>query len=83
MGGSIASPAWPRNWFGGKVDIIIASQTPAVIAAKNATRDIPIVMGPAGDPIATGLITNLARPEGNVTGLSADVGRVGGKRISS
>ena len=55
----------------GKVDIIVASQTPAVIAAKNATRDIPIVMGPAGDPIATGLVTNLARPEGNVTGLSA------------
>ena len=54
-----------------KVDIIVASQTPAVIAAKNATRDIPIVMGPAGDPIATGLITNLARPEGNVTGLAA------------
>ena len=53
------------------VDVIVVSQTPAAIAAKNATRSIPIVMGAAGDPIATGLVTNLARPEGNVTGLSA------------
>jgi putative ABC transport system substrate-binding protein len=51
----------------GGADVIVASQTPAVIAAKNATRSIPIVMGAAGDPIATGLVTNLARPEGNVT----------------
>ncbi len=63
----------------GKVDIIVASQTPAAIAAKNATRDIPIVMGAAGDPIATGLVTNLARPEGNVTGLSATSAELGGK----
>jgi putative ABC transport system substrate-binding protein len=52
------------------VDVIIAVQTPAVNAAKNATADIPIVMM-AGDPIATGLISNLARPGGNLTGLSA------------
>jgi putative ABC transport system substrate-binding protein len=64
-----------------KVDIIVASQTPAVIAAKNATRDIPIVMGPAGDPIATGLITNLARPEGNVTGLSATSAELAAKNL--
>ena len=44
------------------VDVIVASQTPAVTAAKNATRTIPIVMAPAGDPVATGLIANLARP---------------------
>jgi putative tryptophan/tyrosine transport system substrate-binding protein len=52
------------------VDVIIAVQTPAAHAAKNATRDIPIVVM-AGDPIATGLISNLARPGGNLTGLSA------------
>jgi putative ABC transport system substrate-binding protein len=52
-----------------QVDVIVAIQTPAVYAAKNATRDIPIVMM-AGDPIATGLITNLARPDGNLTGLA-------------
>src|SRR5690242_4629523 len=52
-----------------QVDVIVAIQTPAVYAAKNATRDIPIVMM-AGDPIGTGLISNLARPDGNLTGLS-------------
>lgn len=55
------------------VDVIIAVQTPAAHAAKNATRDIPIVVM-AGDPIATGLISNLARPGDNVTGLSATAG---------
>jgi putative ABC transport system substrate-binding protein len=64
-----------------KVDIIVASQTPAVVAAKNATRDIPIVMGAAGDPIATGLITNLARPEANVTGLSATSAELAAKNL--
>jgi putative ABC transport system substrate-binding protein len=64
-----------------KVDIIVASQTPAIIAAKNATRDIPIVMGPAGDPIATGLVTSLARPEGNVTGLSATSAELAAKNL--
>src|SRR6476619_1301608 len=54
----------------GRVDVIVAVQTPAAHAAKNATRDIPIVVM-AGDPIATGLISNLARPDGNLTGLSA------------
>jgi ABC-type uncharacterized transport system substrate-binding protein len=53
-----------------RVDVIVAVQTPAAHAAKNATRDIPIVVM-AGDPIATGLISNLARPDGNLTGLSA------------
>jgi putative ABC transport system substrate-binding protein len=54
-----------------KVDMIVASQTPAIIAAKNATRDIPIVMAPADDPVALGFIASLARPGGNITGLSA------------
>jgi putative ABC transport system substrate-binding protein len=64
-----------------EVDVIVASQTPAVIAAKNATRDIPIVMGAAGDPIGTGLITSLARPEGNVTGLSATSAELAAKNL--
>jgi putative ABC transport system substrate-binding protein len=51
--------------------VIVASQTPAIMAAKNATRDIPIVMAPAGDPLALGFIASLARPGGNITGLSA------------
>jgi putative tryptophan/tyrosine transport system substrate-binding protein len=64
-----------------KVDGIVASQTPAVLAAKNAIRDIPIVMGAAGDPIATGLVASLARPEANVTGLSATSAELAAKNL--
>lgn len=74
-------PAMAEELVRNKVDIIIASQTPAVIAAKNATRDIPIVMGAAGDPIGTGLITNLARPEANITGLSATSAELAAKNL--
>jgi putative ABC transport system substrate-binding protein len=74
-------PALAEDLVRGKVDIIVASQTPAVIAAKNATRDIPIVMGAAGDPIGTGLVTSLARPEGNVTGLSATSAELSAKNL--
>jgi putative ABC transport system substrate-binding protein len=52
------------------VDLIVAFQTPAVQAAKQATTTIPIVMGSAGDAVATGLIASLARPGGNITGNS-------------
>jgi putative ABC transport system substrate-binding protein len=64
-----------------KVDVIVAVLTPAVSAAKNATRDIPIVMGPAGDPLATGLVASLARPGGNVTGVSATGAETGAKNL--
>jgi len=57
-----------------KVDIIVAVPTPAVTAAKKATETIPIVMIGVGDPVGTGLIASLARPGGNVTGLSFSVG---------
>ena len=63
-----------------QVDVIVAIQTPAVYAAKNATRDIPIVMM-AGDPIATGLISNLARPDGNLTGLSGAAAELAAKSL--
>ena len=63
-----------------KVDVIVAIQTPAVYAAKDATRDIPIVMM-AGDPIATGLIRNLARPDGNLTGLSGAAAELAAKSL--
>ena len=52
-----------------KADVIVARLTPAVIAARDATSQIPIVMIGAGDPIGNGLVTSLARPGGNVTGL--------------
>jgi putative ABC transport system substrate-binding protein len=54
-----------------KVDLIVASGTPTVLAAKKATTTIPIVMTNVGDPVGTGLVASLARPGGNVTGLSS------------
>jgi len=62
------------------VDVIIAVQTPAAHAAQNATHDIPIVVM-AGDPIATGLISNLARPGGNVTGMSVTADEAAAKSL--
>ena len=53
-----------------KVDVIFTYSTPAALAAKNATSTIPIVVGAMGDPVATGLAASLARPGGNLTGLS-------------
>ena len=53
-----------------KVGIIVTAVTNDTLVAKNATRDIPIVMAAAGDPVATGIVESLARPGGNITGLS-------------
>ncbi len=53
-----------------KVDVIVAPSTPAALAAKQATRTLPIVFAGAADPVTSGLVTSLARPGGNVTGLS-------------
>ena len=61
-----------------QVDLIVALSTPSVQAAKRATPAIPIVMI-AGDPVATGLVTSLARPGGNITGIAAMTAELGGK----
>jgi putative ABC transport system substrate-binding protein len=53
------------------VDLIVTRGTPAVMAAKNATETIPVVMAASGEPVGTGVVAGLARPGGNVTGLSA------------
>jgi ABC-type uncharacterized transport system substrate-binding protein len=73
-------PELAAQLVGTQPDLIIAVQTPAAHAAKNATRDIPIIFM-AGDPIATGLITNLARPGGNLTGLSATAAEAAAKSL--
>ena len=54
-----------------KVDIIVAAGSPAIRAAQQATTTIPIVIAATGDPVASGLVTSLARPGGNTTGLSS------------
>lgn len=53
-----------------KVDVIVTAATPLILAAKQVTSAIPIVFSVAGDPVSSGLVTSLARPGGNVTGLS-------------
>src|SRR5262249_33018090 len=63
-----------------KVDLIVASTTSAVIAAKQATSVIPIVFTQAGDPVGTGVVASLARPGGNVTGLSNQISDTRSKR---
>ncbi len=64
-----------------KVNVILTWGTEAALAAKRATRTIPIVMGAIGDPIAAGIVSNLARPGGNVTGLTSLAGELEGKRL--
>src|SRR5262244_1604175 len=64
-----------------KVDVIVTHNTPPILAAKQATSVIPIVFATAGDPVGTGIVANLARPGGNVTGLSSQTPEVAGKRI--
>jgi putative ABC transport system substrate-binding protein len=64
-----------------KVDVIVTAGTAAVVAAKQATSVIPIVFAVAGDPVGTGLVASLARPGGNVTGLSLQAPDIAGKRL--
>jgi putative ABC transport system substrate-binding protein len=64
-----------------KMDVIVAAAVPAIRAAKEATSTIPIIMAVVVDPMATGLVASLARPEGNITGLSAMHPELMGKRL--
>ena len=63
-----------------KVDVIVTRGSPQSLAAKQATSVIPIVFATAGDPVGTGLVASLARPGGNVTGLSIQATDLAGKR---
>jgi putative tryptophan/tyrosine transport system substrate-binding protein len=65
-----------------KVDVIFAFTTSGVQAAKNATKEIPIVMGASGDPVTLGFIESLARPGGNITGVVTSAGaEIYGKQL--
>ena len=64
-----------------KVDVIVAGTSPAVVAARQATQTIPIVMPVSSDPVGDGLVASLARPGGNITGLSLMAPELGQKRL--
>ena len=74
-------PALAAELVALKVDVVLAGATLAALAAKQATRTIPIVFAAAGDPVTDGLVTSLARPGGNVTGLSFLASELVGKRL--
>jgi ABC-type uncharacterized transport system substrate-binding protein len=64
-----------------KVDVIVATSTPPAVAAKRATAVIPIIGVALGDPVGSGLVASLARPGGNVTGLSTQAPDFAGKKV--
>ena len=64
-----------------KVNVIVAGGPPAVQAARHETETIPIVMAGVGDPVATGFVASLARPEGNITGLAMVQSELVGKQL--
>jgi hypothetical protein len=64
-----------------KVDVIVTHTMPPVLAAKQVTSSVPIVFATAGDPVGTGIVASLARPGGNITGLSSQHTDTVGKRL--
>src|SRR5262249_22839739 len=65
-----------------KVDVILVESTRAALAAQQATATIPIVMTLVGDPLGTGLVTSLAHPGGNITGISLMTEELSAKRLA-
>jgi len=74
-------PEIARELVGLKLDMIVAASDAAIAAVKRETQTIPIVMATSNDPVATGLVASLARPGGNVTGLSIISAELSGKRL--
>ena len=74
-------PHFAADLVSRNVDILIASGTPAVVPIRNATETIPVIFIAAIDPVATGVVKSLARPGGNVTGLTALFADLTGKRF--
>ena len=74
-------PAFAAEMVRLKVDLILVRTTPAALAAKHVTQTIPIVITTAIDPVGAGLVASLARPGGNITGLSVLAPELSGKRL--
>ena len=74
-------PSLIAELIASKVDLIVTAGTPASLAVKKATMSIPLVMIAVGDPVATGLVASLARPGGNITGLTSISAEMEGKRL--
>jgi len=75
-------PALVAELIASGVDVIVTAGTPAAFAVKNATSTIPCVMVAVGDPVGTGLVASLARPGGNLTGLTSIAPDLEGKRLA-
>src|SRR6266850_7153878 len=74
-------PAIAQELVKMKVDVIVAFSSPSVLAARDATRTIPIVMPVSSDPVGDGIVASLAHPGGNITGLSMMAPELGAKRL--
>src|SRR5262249_16274666 len=74
-------PTMAAELAGLPVDLIVTWGTPAALAAKQATTTIPVVMGAIADPVSVGLVSNLARPDGNITGFATQNVDLEGKRL--
>src|SRR5215208_6067036 len=75
-------PTLVAELIGAGADVIVTAGTPAAFAVKNATASIPCVMVAVGDPVGTGLVASLARPGGNLTGLTSVAPDLEGKRLA-
>jgi putative ABC transport system substrate-binding protein len=74
-------PALVAELLAVPVDVIVTAGTPATLAVKKATSSVPLVMIAVGDPVGTGIVPSLARPGGNITGLSSIAPDLEGKRL--
>ena len=74
-------PALIAELLAAKVEVIVTAGTPATLAVKRATTTVPLVMIAVGDPVGTGIVPSLARPGGNITGLSSISPELEGKRL--
>jgi putative ABC transport system substrate-binding protein len=74
-------PALAADMARRRVDLIVVGSTPGTLAAKQATSTIPIVMVTTGDPVVNGLVKSLARPGGNITGMTSLAQELGAKRL--